>query len=187
MRCPIFGRHFHAKCVCSINFLCLTLPNPYLTVEVIPLASLPTTTPMETIDVSINLEHSSSTPKSFSEVVSHSTSAIGFGARFHFHTPNRVSGFGKSFVPLLSSFSISPNKDMLHEIVKENNRLKYFAIFFATIDANKCPPHKFLDDWFHNYWNLKKGLPISFRRRIQSGLFFIFFNSSEAQQVILKK
>lgn len=55
---------------------------------------------------------------------------------------------------------------MLDEILLEKRRLSDIAIFFAYVDAQKCPPRKFIDDWFHNLWNLKLGLKITFCRQV---------------------
>lgn len=94
---------------------------------------------------------------------------------------------GKSPCNTSDPFCISPNIEMLNEIASEKHRLCDTTIFFACVDAQKCPPRKFVDDWFHNLWNLKLGLKITFCRQIQRGLFLIFFNSHEAQLEALKR
>ena len=86
-------------------------------------------------------------------------------ARFIVNPGNNEGAFqGKSPLASMVSFSLTPNSEMLAKIVKEKNKLKDTAIFFASVEIDKCPPHKFLDDWFHNFWNIKLGFNISFCR-----------------------
>ena len=128
-------------------------------------------------------------PKTFSEAVAQSAGIVDAKARFVVTglDQNEAAPTGKT--PLVSSvpFSLNPNSEMITEIVKEKNRLKDTAIFFAAVEIDKCPPRKFLDDWFHNFWNIKLGFHISFCRQIQKGLFVLFFANHEAQKEVLKK
>lgn len=126
-------------------------------------------------------------PKSFSEAVAYTGNPINASVRFSLSNSNEAVDSGKVTGVAPLSFSISPNPEMLDEISKEKNRLRNFSIFFSAVEVDKCPPRKFLDDWFHNYWNLKLGYHISFCRQIQKGLFIIFFNKHEAQTEVLKR
>lgn len=94
---------------------------------------------------------------------------------------------GKDLGSNPNAILISPNYSRLNEIALEKTGLKNSAIFFACVDVDKCPPRKFMDDFFYNYWNLKLGLQISFCRQIQKGLFVIIFNSHDMQHQALKK
>ena len=127
-----------------------------------------------------------SKPRSFLEAVARSSPAIASGARFAkpSHDVNTSNGM-HSGDP--SAFHVNPNPEMLNEIIKEKQRLRNIAIFFSAVEIDKVPARKFLDDWFHNYWNLKLGYQISFCRQIQKGLFVVFFNSNESQLAVLKK
>ena len=140
------------------------------------------------IGINNPVSHSSDRPKSFSEAVGR-TSVINDKARFEFASTgnNDVSESGKTPSASLSPFAIVPNPEMLKEIVKEKDRLRDTAIFFSTVEIDKCPPRKFMDDWFHHYWNNKLGLHISFCRQIQKGLYVIFFVNHDAQTEVLKK
>lgn len=126
--------------------------------------------------------------KSFAETVSPPANGVNPNARFS-KAPGkeRSSEEGKCPSTILGSFCILPNLEMLNEIASEKTRLSNTAIFFACVDVEKCPPRKFLDNWFHNLWNLKLGLKISFCRQIQKGFYLIFFNSHEAQRETLKR
>ena len=125
-------------------------------------------------------------PKSFSEAVSNSAGGIHEQARFVVASPDNyeVAKDGKCSP---THFSLIPNSEMVAEITKEKCRLKDTAIFFAAVEVEKCPPRKFMDDWFHNFWNTKLGFHISFCTQIQKGLFVIFFANHDAQQEVLKK
>ena len=131
--------------------------------------------------------HSSDCPKSFSEVVGRSL-VINDRARFEFASAgkNDFSKSGKTPSASMSPFAIVPNLEMLEEIVKEKNGLRDTALFFSAVEIDKCPPRKFIDDWFHHYWNNKLGLHISFCRQIQKGLYVIFFVNHDAQVDVLK-
>jgi hypothetical protein len=98
-----------------------------------------------------------------------------------------MSEAGKIPIAPLNPFTIAPNQEMLEEIVKGKNKLRDTAIFFSAVDLEKCPPRKFMDDWFHNYWNVKLGLHISFCRQLKKGLHVIFFVNHDAQQEVVKK
>lgn len=125
--------------------------------------------------------------KSFAETVAPSNHGVSIDARFvQVVGGKRSLKEGKESPNILNEFVVSPNDAMLKEISLEKSRLCNTAIFFACVDIEKCPPRKFLDNWFHNLWNLKLGLKISFCRQIQKGLFIIFFNNHEAQVEALK-
>ena len=125
-------------------------------------------------------------PRSFLEAVANSSPAIASGARFAIPAQDEISTIGKHFRDP-STFHVTPNPEMLNEIIKEKDRLRNSAIFFSAVEIDKVPARKFLDDWFHNYWNLKLGYHISFCRQIQKGLFVVFFINNESQQAVLKK
>ena len=125
-------------------------------------------------------------PRSFLEAVANSSPAIASGARFAIPAQDEISTIGKHFGDP-STFHVTPNPEMLNEIIKEKDRLRNTAIFFSAVEIDKVPARKFLDDWFHNYWNLKLGYQISFCRQIQKGLFVVFFINNESQQAVLKK
>ncbi|XP_059064486.1 uncharacterized protein LOC131856648 [Cryptomeria japonica] len=130
-----------------------------------------------------------SRPKSFSEAVA-STAGFNGKARFDVISPSSneaPSEASKSPSAPSVSLSIIPNSDMLDEILKEKNRLCNLAIFFSATEIDKCPPRKFMDDWFHNFWNNKLGYHILFCRQIQKGLYVVFFVNSEAQKEVLKR
>lgn len=133
------------------------------------------------------VSHSNDQPRSFSEAVGRS-SIINNRARFEFASVgnNDASKSGKTPSASLSPFAIIPNLEMLEEIVKEKDRLRDTAIFFSAIEIDKCPPRKFMDDWFHHYWNNKLGLHISFYRQIHKGLYVILFVNHDAQTEVLK-
>lgn len=69
----------------------------------------------------------------------------------------------------------------------EKDRLRDTTIFFATVDVDKCPARKFIDDWIRNVWNTKLGYLVSFYRLIQKGLFVIFFKDHKMQKEVLNK
>ena len=131
---------------------------------------------------------SSDRPRSFSEAVARSPS-INARARFDCASVYDVGSSEAGKIPAapLNPFTVAPNQEMLEEIVKEKDRLRDTAIFFSAVDLEKCPPRKFMDDWFHNYWNIKLGLHISFCRQLQKGLYVIFFVNHDAQQEVVKK
>lgn len=105
--------------------------------------------------------------KTFAETIAPSTHGVHPSARF-FKTPGgeRPGEEGKSPTMPSNSFCILPNDEMLKEIISKKSRLSDTAIFFACVNIEKCPPRKFLDDWFHHLWNLKLGLNISFYRQV---------------------
>lgn len=78
----------------------------------------------------------------------------------------RDTGWGKGPSSPLYTFSISPNYSMAKAIELENLKLQDIAIFFATIDIDKCSTRKFLDDWMKNVWNKRLGFKLSFCRMI---------------------
>lgn len=126
--------------------------------------------------------------KSFCEAVGGGSSSVVKDTRFIVASNDNGAGpQGKDPDFDCNPFSISPNEAMTNEITLEKNRLKDSDIFFAYVDVDKCPPRKFMDDWFYNYWNLKLGLRFSFYRQLQKGLFIIFFNSHETQSKVLNK
>ena len=110
-------------------------------------------------------------------------------ARFEFSTPcsDEATENGKFTSTTTTPFVVVPNLEMLDEIFKEKSRLRNYAIFFLTIELDKCPPHKFMDNWFHNFWNNKLGFNISFCQQIQKGLYVIFFINPDSYKEVLKK
>lgn len=145
--------------------------------------------PRSSYDKVINAPPNSNRPKSFSEAVSR-TADLNPKARFDQVCPSsneKSAEHGKSPSASLASFSVVPNLEMLNEISKEKSRLSNTAIFFSVTELDKCPPRKFMDDWFHNFWNNKLGFHISFCRKLQKGLYVIFFANSDAQKEVLKR
>lgn len=138
--------------------------------------------------ISNPVSHSNDRPRSFSEAVVQS-SVINDREKFEFASVGNkgASETGKTPSTSLSPFAIIPNPKMLEEIVKEKHRLRGTVIFFLAIEIDKCPPRKFMDDWFLHYWNIKLGLHISFCRQIHKGLYVIFFVNHDAQIEVLKK
>lgn len=125
-------------------------------------------------------------PRSFLEAVAKSSPTIASGARFAKPAQNEVTTNGKHPGDP-SAFHVTPNPEMLNEIIKEKERLSNIAIFFSAVEIDKVLAKFFLDDWFYNYWNLKLGYQISFCRQIQKGLFVGFFVNNDSQQAVLKK
>lgn len=106
--------------------------NPCPLAEVVPSTLMPFEAPMEPPNIDINKLHSTLKPKSFSKIVTHSAANICAGTKFLFANPNGKGGSGKASDTSLQSFSISPNSDMLNEIVKEKNRLKDCYFFCCS-------------------------------------------------------
>lgn len=76
-------------------------------------------------------------PKTFSEAVATAGITLNSEARFTVNDGTHQAGKnpGSSEV-----FSISPNSEMLAEILEEKSRLKSTAIFFSAVEIDKVPP-----------------------------------------------